>query len=368
MELTCSREVLLGALKIARGAVRARNLRPILKHVKFVAQTGKAILTGTDLEVGIRVEMRGVDVPAPGETLLEADTVFAILSELSEPEIVIHGQNNGWVLRSEASEFEMENSDDPADFPEVPDFPVEKYHEIPAALLSQMIQRTLFAAAVENPRYAVTGVLWELDGSLVRLVATDGRRLAMASGRGFCHGGHTTTGGIHVVPTRAMEVLDRNLADAFDPVGVAFSPASVMMRTDRAVIFSRLVDGRFPPYREVFPKTPVVKVPLIAGRFLRAIRRAVVKGPDEMKVVLLDLDKDRLLVKAHGTSGLRSKSEMALRYDGKPTQIAFIASYLTDLLHHFDAEQEITLELVDGSTVAVFRCGENFSYVVMPVV
>src|SRR5206468_11350447 len=112
------------------------------------------------------------------------------------------------LVQCQFNEFEM-GGEDPADFPEVPAFAEEKYHELTAGPLREMIRRTLFAAATENPRYALTGILWELEGEKARLVATDGRRLAVADGAASAVGDHDTQGQTHVVPTKAMQLLER---------------------------------------------------------------------------------------------------------------------------------------------------------------
>src|SRR5439155_9419264 len=150
----------------------------------------------------------------------------------------------------------------------------EKYHELPAGVLREMIRRTIFAAATENPRYAVTGILWELEGDTARLVATDGRRLAVTQAPATDHGGQTTHGQTPVVPTKAMGLLERILQDPEETVKVSVRPNDALFKTERAMIYSRLVEGRYPAYREVFPKKPTSKVALTAGPFLTAVKQA----------------------------------------------------------------------------------------------
>src|SRR5262249_50312732 len=162
--------------------------------------------------------------------------------------------------RSPHNEFEM-GGEDPAEFPVVPEFTEGKYHELSAGALREMIRRTVFAAATENPRYAMNGTLWELEGDKAKLVATDGRRLAAAEGRATAVGGKDTRGEVHVVPTKAMQLLERNLQDPDEKVRVCLRPNDALFKTERAMICSWLVEGRYPPYKEVFPKKQTVKVP-----------------------------------------------------------------------------------------------------------
>src|SRR5205807_5937544 len=127
------------------------------------------------------------------------------------------------------NEFEMP-SEDPANFPDVPAFAEEKYHEVTSGALREMIRRTIFAAATENPRYAVTGILWELEDAQAKLVATDGRRLAVVQHPAASHGGHDTKGQTPVVPTKAMGLLERNLQDPDEPVRASFRANDVLIK------------------------------------------------------------------------------------------------------------------------------------------
>src|SRR5437588_1981418 len=266
MKVRCHREGLLSAFQLASVAVPSRDLKPVLKNVKVIADTDRCTLLATDLELGIRLEVRGLNVEEPGEALLPSNRVLAILRESTDDEVAIEADAQTCMVRGQSNEFEM-GGEDPGEFPDVPAFSAESYHELPAGMLREMIRRTVFAAATENPRYAVTGILWELEGDVARLIATDGRRLAVAEGSATPHGGHDTKGQTHVVPTKAMQLLERNLSDPNEVVRISLRPNEALFRTDRATLYSRLVEGRFPPYREVFPKKPTVRIPLIVGPF-----------------------------------------------------------------------------------------------------
>src|SRR5262249_22741826 len=160
---------------------------------------------------------------------------------------------------------------DPSLFPDLPTFNEDKYHEVSADTLREMVRRTLFAAAEgETARYAMTGVLWELEGDHIKLVATDGRRLALTEGKAKAHGGHTTKAWARppLVPLKAMSLLERSLQPDGQVVRVCLRPNEVLFRTETAVIYSRLVDGRFPDYRQVFPKKQGIKITLPVGHFM----------------------------------------------------------------------------------------------------
>src|SRR5206468_12002024 len=111
------------------------------------------------------------------------------------------------------------------------------------------------------------------------------RRLAVIEGPATAHGGHDTKGQTPVVPTKAMSLLERNLQDPDEVVRVSLRPNEVLFKTERAMIYSRLVEGRYPAYREVFPKKQTVKVHLSVGPFYTAVRQAAVMTDEESKKV-----------------------------------------------------------------------------------
>src|SRR5438067_52409 len=194
MKALCPRDALLSAFQLASAAIPTREVKPILRNLKAIADHGRFTLMATDLELGIRLDVMGITIQDPGEAILPFQKLHNILRESpQESDLSIEADQSACTVRGEDMEFEL-LSEDPAHFPDLPTFNEDKYHEIGADALREMIRRTVFATAGEEGRYAMTGVLWELDGDAVKLVATDGKRLALAEGKGKSHGGHSTKG------------------------------------------------------------------------------------------------------------------------------------------------------------------------------
>lgn len=366
MKAEFHREGLLAAAQLASAAITARDIKPILRNLKMIVENDRCTLMATDLELGVRLEVRGVKVEEAGDAILPANRIIAILREATDESISLNADSERSLVCTQFNEYEMA-SEDAANFPDVPSFSEDRYHELPAGTLREMIRRTVFAAATENPRYAMTGVLWELEGSSARLVATDGRRLAVAQATAVEQGGHTTHGTTPVVPTKAMTLVERVLHDGDEIVRVTLRPNDVLFKTDRAMVYSRLVEGRYPAYREVFPKKPAVRIPLGVAPFLVAIRQSAIMTDDESKRVTFSFAKKKVTLQARGVETGRSKVEMALDYDGKAVEINFDPRYLTEMLRVLAPDAPLVLELVDGSTPALFKSGDDYSYVVMPL-
>jgi DNA polymerase-3 subunit beta len=366
MKLYCERESLLADTQLAGAAVATRDIKPILRNLKAIAAGDKCTLMATDLETGIRLELRSPKVQEAGAAILPAIRFASILREATDEHLTVEADGNRCVVTGAQNEFEMPG-EDPDDFPDVPDFSDKQYHELTAGALRTMIRRTVFATAKESTRYAMTGVVWELEGDHCKLIATDSKRLALATGSAKSVGGHDTKGQSHIVPTKAMSLLERNLHDDEETVRVALKANDVLFRTERATIYSRLVEGRFPPYKEILPKKANARIPLNVGAFLTAVRQAAIMTDDESRRVNFQFGPKKLMLAAHGAAAGRSKVEMPLDYDGAPIEIAFDPSYLVDMLKVLAPEDALSLELNDGSKPALFKSGSDYQYLVMPL-
>ena len=366
MKAICHREGLLAACQLASVAVAARDVKPILKNLKAVVEADRCTLMATDLELGIRLEVRSPQVLEPGEAMLPAQKLLSILRESTDERLTIEADANRCVVHGRSNEFEMPG-EDPGDFPDIPSFDDGKHHELAAGVLRTMIRRTTFAAAKESTRYAMTGVLWELEGKQAKLVATDSKRLALATGEAKEVGGHSTAGGSHLVPTKAMALLERNLLDDDEVVRVSMRPNEVLFQTEKAMIYSRLVEGRYPPYKEIIPKKAAAKIPLAVGPFLTAVRQAAIMTDDESKRVMFHFAPEKLTLEAQGPATGRSKVEMPLEYHGAVIDINFDPQYVIDVLKVLEEDAPLELDLIDGSKPALFKSGGNYSYLVMPL-
>lgn len=369
MKIICHREGLLSACQIAGAAVAARDVKPVLRNLKAVVGEDRCTLMATDLELGVRLEVRGIKVDEPGEALLPTARFLSILRETPDEELTIEAGPDACIVRGSATEFEMPG-EDPSAFPEIPAFSDEKYHEVTAGLMRELIRRTVFAAAAaEHSRFgATTGVLIELEENKISLVATDGRRLALAHGAAQEKGGHSTKGQMPVLPAKALGLLERNLTEPDETVRIALRPNEALLKTERAMIYTRLVEGRFPNYKQVLPQKHTARIPLTVGPLYAAVRQAAIMTDEDSKRVTFRFAKKKLTLEAKGAETGRSKVEMPLDYDGKPIDISFDPKFLGDMLRVLEPDAALTVDLIDSQTAAVFRCEPDYLYVLVPLV
>jgi DNA polymerase III subunit beta len=370
MILHCQRDGLLAACQLVSAAVAARSTRPILSNIKAIAEDDRLILMATDMEFGIRYEIRGVKVEESGEAILPVNRLVSILRESPDSELMIDADDRRSRVSTTVSEFEMPG-ENPTEFPDVPAFSETAFHEVTAGQLRLMIRRVTFAAAKQDTKYAITGVLWEVDDREIRLVATDTKRLAMVSGPVTLTGTpNATKGQSHLVPTKAMALLERSLNDGDDTqiIRIALRPNEVLFQTERATIYSRLLEGRYPPYRDILPKKVNARIPLPVAGFLSATRQAAIMTDEESKKVTFRFAPGKLVLEAQGGTTGRSKVDLVIdQYDGPAIDINFDPHYVVDMLRILDVTSLLELELVDGMRPALFRSGEDYSYLVMPL-
>jgi DNA polymerase-3 subunit beta len=365
VRLTAPRDAILTALRLVGPAVAPRTTKPVLACVLATADAGGLTLTASDLEVTIRHRLPGVAVARPGSAVLPHARLTAVLGEADAGDVTLDADADGIAVRTPAGRFKLPAAD-PAEFPDMPE-EGDPHHEIDAGLLKALIRRTAFAADQKEgtARFAVTGLLWEAVPGKLTLVGTDTKRLAVA------HTGDLTVTGetpkSHpLVPRKAVHLLDRCLADDGGTVRVGLG-GGMAFGCGPTTLHTRLVEGRFPPYSQILPKAYKVAVALPTLPFLSAVRQAAVMADAESKRVDFAFAAAGLTLAARGADVGQGEVAFPLPgYAGPDLAIAFDPQYLTEFLKLVDAEA-VVLEMTDGARPAVFRVGDDFRYLVMPL-
>lgn len=376
MKVLCDREKLLAAFQIASVVAPARSPKPILRNVKFEVAGpvpgdsgggGRGTLLATDLEVGVRVALADVQVEAPGSAVLPIDRVGLILRESSDSKLRIESDGQGTLVRGDRSEFKL-SSGNPEEFPSIVDFTENKYHALPARVFKELIRRTVFATDTESSRYALGGVLFEMSGDKITAVGTDGRRLAMMEAPGKAVEGHETGDTMTIVPTKALHFIERALIDGDEEVQIATRANDVLVRSPRVTIYSRLVEGRFPKWRDVFPRrSDAVKIEMVVGPLHSAVRQAAIVTNEESRGVDFVFGDGKVVLSGRGAETGQSRVELPIAYDGASIGITLDPRYVNDFLKVLDADKNFTLEIKDSESAAVCSTDDGYGYVIMPL-
>ena len=367
MKATCERDKLLHAFQMAASVAPARSPKPILQNVKLEVTTEGAILMGTDLEVGIRIEVQGVAVQSPGSVVLPRDRFGKILTESSDEKLDLESDGRKVLIRGQRSEFQLP-SENPDEYPPVMAFEEKKYHELPARMFREVVRRTVYATDNESSRYALGGVLLELAAEGLTAVATDGRRLARQEGPAKSVGGHVSGDTMTIIPTRAMQLLERALADNEENIQLAARENDILVRSGRSVVYSRLVEGRYPKWRDVFPRQEgMTKIDLTVGPFYAAVRQAMIVTSEERRGVDFVFGGGKVVLTAHGAELGESHVELPIAYDGEDIGITLDPRYVSDFLKVLNPEQSIVVALRNADSAALCMTEDGYAYVIMPL-
>lgn len=366
MKTTCNRAALLAAFQAVAGVVPSRSPKPILQNVKLTVDGHLAVLSATDLEVGIRREFEGVEADEPGDVLLPADRFGQILKASRDDELTITADGDSLRVRGARSSFTLP-LEDVALFPDVPGFDAPGRHVVLADDLRKMIRRTHYATDFESSRFALGGCLVERTADSIAFVGTDGRRLARATADASVRGEPQDSQA--VVPIKALKLIERNLPDSDDvQVDLAFNGGSAMVRFGGVEILSRLVEGRFPRYQDVFPDSPKTKIAMNVGEFRASIGQAAIVTTLESKGVDFTFADGSLTLTSQSADKGSAKIDMPLLFDAtEPLVVGMDPDYVLDPLRVLDDAGEIVIELVDDRTAVVLRAGEEYACVIMPL-
>lgn len=367
MKLICHRPSLITAFQIVGGVVPSRTPKEILKNVKLQVGGGRALLIGTDEQVGIRYEIPTVETDSDGEVLLPANRVISILRELNEDKVDLEVIEDAVWVRSAHSEFRLSASN-PEEFPPVAEFSGEEYFVVPAQSFKEMIRRTIFATDVESTRYALGGVLMDLHDDQLTLAATDSRRLAVVTAPCVLHGIEPEESlGTTVVPSKALTLIERSIGDTAGDVQVAIHANDVIVKCGSSTIYSRLVEGRFPRYQDVVPKECTSSIDMVVGPFYSAVRQAQIVTDEESRGVDFTFAEGTMTLKSLAADIGQSKIELPISYDGEPLTIMFDPRFIAEFLRILDAGSQVKLELIDSENPAVLRTDDAYTYVIMPL-
>ena len=303
MKIQVNPKDFLRRLQIAQKASAGRYTRPMLENVKIVVDKKRGIfLMATNCTIGIRIRVDG-DVVRNGSVILPVERLVKTLKLSKDESVTLERSETGIVLESETKRAELQMGCDPADFPDVAEFPKKSgYCEIPAMLLQETIQRTVFSTDKDAMRCFLGGVCFESDGKTMDVVATDGRRMAWQSWD--LGTADNSLIGQSIVPVATLGLLDKilkdkSIVDKHDDAKMLFQKTGVTFQCGDVTLFSRLVDGKFPKWKSHVPdKRSMPRVEVRCGDLLSAIRRATICTTSLKPAVRLVLDDGVLAVES----------------------------------------------------------------------
>ena len=372
MNITCLQESLAKGLGIAGRIVKERSTLLALSNILLAADGDRLKLAATNLEIGITCWI-GAQIEQEGAITVPARTLVDLVNTLP-PGKVDMSMNGAQTLKLQSGRFKSNvKGIDANEFPLIPHIEGDEAIHIAPDVLGQMIEQVTFAAARDESRPILTGVLARFEGDRLTFAAADGFRLSVRTG--------SLSAAVSqpfevIVPARALTELGHVLNGQEEPVSIAVTPTrnQIMFRLNSVELVAQLIDGKFPDYQMIMPKSNTARAVLDTAPLIKACKAASVFARESANTVRLTVvpgDESKpghLAVQATSAETGDNAGEVDASIEGEPLEIAFNVQYLLDALKAVGAPQ-VSLELTTASSPGVIRpLGDDaFTHVMMPM-
>ncbi|EGA70985.1 DNA polymerase III subunit beta [Vibrio sinaloensis DSM 21326] len=364
MKFSIERSHLLKPLQQVSGALGGRPTLPILGNLLLKVEDNVLSMTATDLEVELisRVTLEGEfeagSVTVPSRKFLD---ICRGLPDDSVITFVLEGDRVQ--VRSGRSRFSLSTL--PAsDFPNIEDWQSEVEISLSQAELRGLIEKTQFSMANQDVRYYLNGMLFEIDGTTLRSVATDGHRMAVSQtqlGADFAQQQI-------IVPRKGVLELVKLMDAPEQPVTLQIGSSNLRAEVNNFVFTSKLVDGRFPDYRRVMPQNTTKTLETGCDELRSAFSRAAILSNEKFRGVRVNLADTEMRITANNPEQEEAEEMLDVSFDGEPIEIGFNVSYVLDVLNTLRCEK-VRVSMSDANASALIENADDDSamYVVMPI-
>ena len=333
MRFTITRQNLHSALAAVSASIPSKTTLPVLSHTLLETDDDGVWMSGTDLDVTVRVRVpaevgEAGSLTAPGRKLQE------ITRELPDHPVEVTTHGDQIELRCGRSHFKL-NGLSAEEFPSLPSVGFDEGWTVKGEQLQQLIQHTSFAVSTEESRPILNGVLWELRSGKMRMVATNGHRLAR---RAIPVDSSTTVTTDLIVPPAALQQVQRLFRDE-DELVVAKSGNHLGFRAEGTEIYTRLIEGSYPNYEQVIPKDNDRHAVVDRRAFESAVRRMAVIASDQTHRIRLVFGDSSVCLNVLTPDLGEGYDELEVVYEGDSLEIGFNANYLLEVLRYMPTDE-----------------------------
>ena len=363
MKFRTSRDTLLRPLQVLTGVIERRHTLPVLSNILLETSENGLILRGTDLEVEMVAELsEGIEVEhqeasattVPAHTLSD---IWRSLPEAADVTFALEGQRV--VLRSGRSRYQL------------PTVPADEYTPfeagdgevnvtLPRVDVQRLLARTSFAMANQDIRYFLRGLLLEISSQAIRVVATDGARLAMCTLEAGVEGVDRLRA---IIPRKRIQDLERLVADSDHDVNFSLGRSHLRVSQGEYTLTTKLVEGQFPPYEGLIPREITRAITSDRESLRRALQRASIVS----KIVEFSVEDDQLTIHATNNEQGEAEEVVAVDYGGEGMKVSFNSDLVQDVLGAVDTES-VSMSFPDDNKIAKMEAvgDEEPLYLVMP--
>lgn len=371
MKFKINQDHFSNGLQQVLNVVATRSTMPILSNVLIEASDGHISLTTTNLDLGIRCRIKA-EVEESGGITLPVRKLATIVRELPQSDIFIEtGNNNQAKITSGGSLFRIMGISI-EEFPPLPTFENRHVFELSQEDIVSMLKSVSYGQSTDENRYILNGVYFSFADEKLTLVATDGRRLALTALETEISEDNT---GSLILPAKTVAELERLLGKG-EKVKIAFNDRQVAFEiaidaddsglVDELYLVSKIVEGKYPNYRQVIPKETEHRVKVERELMLECVHRAALVTSDKSNSVRLKVSKNLLEISGSSSEYGESHESMAIAYDGPEVQVAFNPQFLMEPLKAL-TKDEVFFEFKDEMSPGLFKTLDNFICVIMPL-
>jgi DNA polymerase-3 subunit beta len=372
MELVVRKTDLLRELQLFQGIVERKNTIPILANVLLDAKGDEVKLLATDLEVGLRSKCAAA-VAKGGSLTLPAKKLYEIIKALPETDVRIEEDKNGVKVAAERFDSRMQTLPR-EDFPTLPESSGTFSAALPRDVVKQMVAKTQFAITGEDTRYFLNGALFILRPDSMSLVATDGHRLALVTVPRDTAKSKAKADGAEeervILPRKTLLELGRLLTESDGDIHYERGENHLFFDVGGRLLISRMIDGQFPAFERVIPKSNDKRVEFDRDRLTSAVRRVALLSNERSRAVKFQIDKGKVEIASSSPEFGEAREVLIVDYAAAPVTICFNAQYVVDFLGAVETDT-VALEFKDEMSQAVMSPvgaeGYGYTYVIMPM-
>lgn len=364
MKISCIQENLARGLNIVARSVGTRTTLPVLNNILLKTEKGGLKLSATDLEMGIYTWI-GAKIEAEGAITVPAKILLEYISSNHDQKIDLKLDNLTLQLKSEHYKANIKGIE-ATEFPLIPKVQRDVEIEISTEEFKKAVTRTIIATAIDESRPVLSGIYFLIKGNSLKIVATDSYRLAEYTIKLEKKPAREIA---FIVPQRTMAEVLRIVEEAPEKIQIYPGENQVEFVLGKTILVSRLIEGAFPDYTQIVPKSFKTQFTANQKEFTDAIKMAVIFAKESANNVKIKLDPQvKTTITSISPQIGDNTSEVSGKVTGAKVEIAFNAKFILDALSIINTEN-ITLELVDNMAPGVLRDDKdpNYFYIIMPL-
>lgn len=363
MKITVNKESFLRALACINGIVSQRPTIPILSNVLLeTKENGELLLSSTDMEIGISKNIEA-DIHEEGSITIPAKKLMEIVRELPEKEVEITVSRTNAVSITSGKAFIKLIGLSRDDFPAFPSFNEAHGFNVKREVLQDCLRMTSFAVSLDENKYVLNGMLLQVQDGLMKIITTDGRRLAYAKKEINIAKDVVLSA---IIPLKAINELQK-IEDIVEDICIINLKNQIVFKFEKGFIISRLIEGHFPDYEKVIPAKGALLATIKKDEFSSGLRRAALLTSKEAQGVKLDFLSDKILISAKSPNLGELKEEITAVNKGDDFTVGFNPKFLLDVLKNLH-DKEILFEITGTDKPGVIKKQDgDYLCVIMPM-